>query len=366
MILGIDEVGRGPWAGPMVVGAVILGCEIDGITDSKKLSAKRRLELDGVIRKEAKAVALGWVYPVEIDTLGLAPALELACKRALEEIDTLGVAYHEIIIDGTVNLLKNTTKAGFVTTMKKADALVPSVGAASIVAKVARDNYMKQQAERYPEYGFGSHVGYGTAVHAAAIEKYGVTPLHRLSFAPIAKYRAAAPADASPKKSRLRQVFSVSTSRLPPELPATKRVKQPSARRDVNPKNTGQPHGFSDNTPAEADSTKSIGDRAETTAAEYLVSEGHTILERNWRTKFCEIDIVSQKDDCVYFVEVKHRKNDKAGSGLVYITPKKLKQMKFAARLYAHNHRLKDSNLKLAAVATNGTPPQVTDFIDSI
>lgn len=362
MILGIDEVGRGPWAGPLVVGAVILGCEIEGITDSKKLTAKRRIELDTEIRAKAKAVALGWVYPDEIDTLGLAPALELACKRALEEIDTLGVAYHEIIIDGMVNLLKNTAKGRFVTTMKKADLLVPSVGAASIIAKVARDNYMKEQAENYPQYGFGSHVGYGTAAHVAAIEKHGVTPLHRLSFAPLIKYGGdVASADVSPKKPRLRRVFSASTSRLPVELT---KLKQSSASRDAAAKNTGQPHNSSDDTSASPVTTKSIGDQAETAAVHYLENLGHTILDRNWRTKFCEIDIVSQKDGCVYFVEVKHRKNDKAGGGLAYITPKKLKQMQFAVRIYAHTNHFKESNLRLIAVATTGTPAEVVQLIE--
>lgn len=189
MILGIDEVGRGPWAGPLIVGAVVLGCQIEGITDSKKLSYKKRAGLDREIRENARAVALGWVSPDEIDKLGLAAALELACKRAMREIDKTGVTYHEIIIDGTVNFLKDTVKGDFVSTMKKADMLVPNVSAASIVAKVARDNYMKEQAAIYPKYGFASHVGYGTAVHQRAIEKYGVTPLHRMSFSPLAKYR---------------------------------------------------------------------------------------------------------------------------------------------------------------------------------
>lgn len=351
MILGIDEVGRGPWAGPLVVGAVILGCEIEGITDSKKLSLKKRIELDGEIRAKAQAVGLGWVYPDEIDTLGLAPALELACKRALEEIDTLGVAYHEIIIDGTVNLLKNTPKGRFVATMKKADLLVPSVGAASIIAKVARDNYMKEQAEKYPEYGFGAHVGYGTAAHIAAIEKHGVTPLHRLSFAPLTKYRTAFP-------------LPLSSSPIPSELshrslPAGPAVRPAPTSRKLEV-GAAPPHV------TRLSTTREIGDVAESAVANYMERLGHTILERNWRTKFCEIDIVSQKDDTVYFVEVKHRKNDKAGDGVAMITPKKLRQMQFAASLYATNDRVRGMNLQLIAVATTGQPPEVTEYIEIV
>lgn len=359
MIVGIDEVGRGPWAGPLVVGAVILGCEIDGVTDSKKLSLKKRTELDKAIRKKAKAVALGWVYPDEIDTLGLAPALELACKKALQEIDALGVAYHEIIIDGTVNLLKNTPKGRFVTTMKKADLLVPSVGAASIVAKVARDTYMKEQAKLYPEYGFGTHVGYGTAAHVAAIEKHGVTPLHRLSFAPLVKYRIAEKTVQKQVQSR-RHILSGITSGSA-KLAA---LRQSSSREVTPDKINGTSRNVSEQ-PTQL-STKSIGDQAETTATSYLESLGHIILDRNWRTKFCEIDIVSQKGDTIYFVEVKHRKNDKAGDGLAMITKKKLSQMQFAAKLYASNDRAQSLNLQLVAIATTGQPPEVTDYIEIV
>lgn len=187
MILGIDEVGRGPWAGPLVIGAVILGdAKIEGLTDSKKLSKKRRKELDVIIRETAFGIGLGWVSAEEIDEIGLSEALKLATVRAVEQIK---VPYHEIIIDGTVNFLSETAKGKYVTTMKKADLLIASVSAASIVAKVSRDSYMERQDKVHPGYGFVSHVGYGTAKHIQAIDRLGVTPLHRLSFAPLAKYR---------------------------------------------------------------------------------------------------------------------------------------------------------------------------------
>jgi len=308
MILGIDEVGRGPWAGPLVVGAVVLGREIDSLTDSKKLSAKRRIELAAEIREKASAVGLGWVHADEIDRVGLSKALQLACQRAIAEVDTLGVAYHEIIIDGTINLLKDTSKGSYVTTLAKADLLIPSVSAASIVAKVARDEYMVKQEELYPDYGFAAHVGYGTAKHRAAIGKYGVTPLHRLSFAPLAKYR-----------TRTDLVYD------PAVMSSSANV-----------------------------TTKQIGDRAEETIAEYLEKNGHEILERNWKTKFCEIDIVSQKGDTIYFTEVKYRKNDKAGGGIAAITPKKLRQMKFAAEYFALRNQLSEVNLRLAGADVAG------------
>jgi ribonuclease HII len=186
MIVGIDEVGRGPWAGPLVVAAVVLGSEpIEGLTDSKKLSKKRRQQIAEQIYLHASAIGIGWVHAEEIDEIGLAPSMTLGCKRALQQIT---VPYYEIIIDGTVNFLKETGKGDYVTTMKKADLLVPCVSAASIVAKVARDDWMAKQDVVYPGYHFKSHVGYGTAAHSRAIEALGLTPLHRRSFAPIGRY----------------------------------------------------------------------------------------------------------------------------------------------------------------------------------
>jgi ribonuclease HII len=183
MIVGIDEVGRGAWAGPMVVGAVLLGdISIPGLTDSKKLTKKQREVLDIQIRQHALAIGLGWVSAKQIDTIGLSAALKLASRRALAHIRQ---DYTEIIIDGTIALIDDPR----VTLLPKADLLIPSVSAASIVAKVARDNYMKHLDEVFPGYLFTGHVGYGTAAHRAAIETLGVTPLHRLSFAPLHKYQ---------------------------------------------------------------------------------------------------------------------------------------------------------------------------------
>ena len=196
MILGIDEVGRGPWAGPLVVGAVILGgAEIDGLDDSKKLTKKRRELLGVEIREQAAAWVLGWVSAGELDEVGMSEALRLATRRAVTQIQAQcrekKLAFDEIIIDGTVNFLADTALEQYVTVMAKADGLIPSVSAASIIAKVARDQFMAEQDAVYPGYGFASNAGYGVAKHRAAIERLGVTPLHRLSFAPLAKYVSA-------------------------------------------------------------------------------------------------------------------------------------------------------------------------------
>jgi ribonuclease HII len=319
MILGIDEVGRGPWAGPLVVGAVVLGgVVIDGLTDSKKLSKKQRERLDIEIREKAAGFGLGWVSANEIDEIGLSQALALATKRAVKQIAT---SYNEIVIDGTTNFLSGTNKEQYVTTMKKADLLVPSVSAASIVAKVARDNYMILQDDIYPGYGFKRHVGYGTATHRAAINKLGVTPLHRLSVAPLKKYASQKP-----------HIYNKSDI----ELTSNQNVV----------------------------TTKVIGDTAEDVACDYLVRLGHKILNRNWKTKYCEIDIVSKKGDTIYFTEVKYRKTNQHGDGLEVITRKKISQMKFAAKFFAHYYELNDNILCLTVMSIANEPPMVVDFIE--
>ncbi|MEP6710586.1 MAG: ribonuclease HII [Candidatus Saccharibacteria bacterium] len=334
MIVGIDEVGRGPWAGPLVVGAVVLGgATIEGLTDSKKLTKKRREELNIEIYKNAGAVGLGWVDAKEIDEIGLSAALRLATRRALEQINT---PYHEIIIDGTINFLADTNKGQYVTTLKKADLLIPSVSAASIVAKVARDAFMSEQHEIYPEYGFKSHVGYGTAAHRAAIEAHGVTLLHRLSFAPLAKYR----------DSRRVQATVHNENGFGAGAPVDVFLYEGSSDR------------------SRATTTKRIGDAAETIAAEYLKKHGHEILERNWKTKLCEIDIISSRDDTIFFSEVKYRKKPDQGGGLAAITKTKFRQMKFAAQLYGTKNKLKEVNLRLVAISMTGEPPIVETFLE--
>lgn len=166
--VGIDEVGRGCWAGPLVAGAVILSRPMRGLRDSKQLTKARREVLAARIQKQALSYGLGWVSAREIDELGLTLATTLAMRRAL---GSLTAGYDEIIIDGNLNFLSDNPKAR---TMIKADDSVPVVSAASILAKVARDGYMADAANEYPEYGFTSHVGYGTKLHMERLMLYGV------------------------------------------------------------------------------------------------------------------------------------------------------------------------------------------------
>lgn len=181
-ILGIDEVGRGCLAGPLVVGAVLLDDDIPDLKlkDSKLLSAKQRQDLLSQIKRVALAYGLGWASSQEIDKLGLTDATKLAAHRAVEHIK---IGYDKIIIDGTINLFKDDPLSQ---TLIKADNLIPAVSAASILAKCARDGYMHGLVKQYPEYGFDKHVGYATRDHLAALKLNGPCAIHRLSFKPVA------------------------------------------------------------------------------------------------------------------------------------------------------------------------------------
>ena len=174
-IIGVDEVGRGSWAGPLLVVAVKYCNYVDGLKDSKKLSATKRQKLSEQITS-TNQVGYGWLSSDEIDDYGLALAMYIAFAKALNELNYLNIP---IITDGNINyypLLKNS-KA-----IIKADNTEPAVSAASIVAKVARDYRMLEYAKKYTGYDFENNVGYGTFKHKLAIKTLGYTKIHRRSF----------------------------------------------------------------------------------------------------------------------------------------------------------------------------------------
>lgn len=301
MIVGIDEVGRGAWAGPLCIAAVALGgYEIEGLTDSKKLTKKKRDYYSDLIKQNASLVGIGWVSAAVIDRIGMSKALKLAARRAVAQLDLSEVS--QIIIDGTIQLLEDSRAI----TMKQADLLVPSVSAASVIAKVARDSYMEQIAGLFPEYEFEKHVGYGTAAHTKALQNCGPSPLHRMSFSPM-------------------------------------KTTTPSS-----------PHTH----------MKSDGYIAEDVAAAYLRDHGYKVIERNWKTKWCEVDIIASKERKLYFVEVKYRKQDTWGKGTDAITREKLRQMKFAAELWFASHGYEDGVLSTISLA--GPDYRVEEFIEVI
>lgn len=174
-MIGVDEVGRGSWAGPLVVCAVRLTEPINGLADSKLLSKKRRETLYLEIIKH-NDYCLGWVSADEIDDIGLSASLKLAAALALSGLNPQD---EQVIVDGTIQFYPSYIQAE---TLVKADTKIPAVSAASIVAKVLRDEWMAEQEDKYPRYGFSNHVGYGTLQHRQAIETLGLTPLHRKSF----------------------------------------------------------------------------------------------------------------------------------------------------------------------------------------
>ena len=177
-IAGIDEAGRGPLAGPVVVASVIMPKDsmIEGINDSKKVSEKKREKLYDIILEEAISYGIGIIYQDEIDEINILQATKKGLTEAVEQmkikpdlimvdaltgIDTLGITYQSII---------------------KGDAKCYSISAASIIAKVTRDRIMREWDKVYPEYGFAAHKGYGTAKHIAALKEYGPCEIHRRSF----------------------------------------------------------------------------------------------------------------------------------------------------------------------------------------
>ena len=312
MILGIDEVGRGPYAGPLVIGACILGdwrnsenAEwIEKLTDSKKLSAKRREELYILIKEKALAAATGWVSSAEIDEIGLSEALRLATRRAVEQIQKTKAPFSEIIIDGTMNFLARTKLEKYVSTLKKGDFLVKEISAASILAKVERDKYMVELDAVYPEYGFGKHVGYGTAAHQKAMEEFGLTPEHRRSFRPV------------------REIAESKTT------------------------------------------TKQLGDRGEQVVVDFLVAAGHEIVARNYKTKLFEVDIVSRKDRALYFTEVKYRGSNDFGAGLDFIDKKKQEKMRLAIAGFLATHPEYADFTPILAVAEVGKDFKLEEWFE--
>lgn len=182
IIVGCDEVGRGCLAGPIVTAAVILpyGVDIDGVKDSKKINKKNHEALARLIFEKSIEVQIGIKSPTEIDTLNILEADKEAMRDSIRKLHTIPDL---VLIDGDNKQLLGTEYTE--QTIIKGDAKSLTIGAASIIAKYARDLLMKSYAKQYPGYGFETNAGYGTAQHIAAIKRLGITPIHRLTFEPI-------------------------------------------------------------------------------------------------------------------------------------------------------------------------------------
>ncbi|MGI6337246.1 MAG: ribonuclease HII [Eubacteriales bacterium] len=261
LVCGTDEAGRGPLAGDIYAGAVILPPDFDvtGLDDSKKLSEKKRDALYTRITEEAVAWAVAAATFEEIDRLNILNAAMLAMRRAIE---SLPIRADYALVDGD-KLRDMPVPARCIV---NGDALSASIAAASVLAKVSRDRYMVQMAERYPGYGFEKHKGYPTKAHYDALREYGPCPIHRRTF--------------------LKKLYE-------PDIP------------DTRP-----------------------GQYGEDLAVKYLTEQGYEILERNYRIRGGELDIIAKDGDVVVFVEVKERRDALYKTGMDAVTPAKIRALR--------------------------------------
>lgn len=262
LLCGVDEAGRGPLAGDVYAAAVILpeNPELPGLNDSKKLSEKKREILYGQIIEQAVSWSVAAATAEEIDRLNILNATFLAMQRA---VDGLSVPPDYLLIDGNRRPSSLRQPCSCVV---KGDGTSASIAAASILAKVSRDRYMKKLAGEYPAYRFEKHKGYGTKEHYEALARYGASPVHRKSFL----------------------------------------------------KNLNQPG------PSNAHLAGVAGERA---AAEFLEGKGYEIVARNYHSAYGEIDLIAKNDAFLAFVEVKTRKLNSMTAPAAAVTPVKQKKI---------------------------------------
>ncbi len=271
-ICGIDEAGRGPLAGPVAAAAVILPQDLllPYLNDSKKVTEKRREVLFEQIKEKALAWAVVMVPPERIDEINILQATYEAMRTAVGQLSVRpDVLVNDAVTIPGVDILQ--------VPVIKGDAKCISIAAASILAKVTRDTYMKEMDEKYPVYGFAGHKGYGTKSHCEAILEYGPCPIHRRSF--LGKILAGSPRSAQNRET---------------------------------------------------------GRRGEEEAVRFLQKKGVKILERNFQDRDGEIDIIAQEDGVLLFIEVKYRRNDRYGEPEEAVTPEKQRNICRTALYYLH------------------------------
>lgn len=273
LLCGVDEAGRGPLAGDVYAAAVILpeDAQLPGLNDSKKLSEKKREALYDQIIEQAVSWSVAAATPEEIDRLNILNATFLAMQRA---VDGLSVTPDYLLIDGN---RRPPTLRQPCSCVVKGDGTSASIAAASILAKVSRDRYMKKLAEEYPAYRFEKHKGYGTKEHYEALAAYGISPVHRKSF--------------------LKNL-----SRL------------------------------------ESSNSHLEGVAGERAAAEFLKGRGYEIVARNYRSLYGEIDLVAQNGEVLAFVEVKTRRVNSMAAPAASVTPAKQKKIIQTALMFLSEH----------------------------
>ena len=292
VIAGIDEAGRGALAGPVVAAAVVLPDDmsqehIELIDDSKKLSTGQRERAFDVIRNYASAHGVGIVPADRIDELGIVPSTKLAMRDAIRSIRW---RIDFLLIDAVTNIGIATPSKSII----RGDSKSLSIAAASIVAKVTRDRIMSDDLEaQHPGYGFAQHKGYGTVAHMEALQKFGPSPVHRRAFKPVAQLIA---------DKSWAVLAATSASNI-------------ASRGEMN-------------------LPKGLGLNAEEAAADHLRQLGYRIIDRNYKTRHGEIDIIAKVGTEWVFVEVKGRSSTKFGRPIEALTPAKLNRIENVALSY--------------------------------
>jgi ribonuclease HII/Holliday junction resolvase-like predicted endonuclease len=307
IIVGIDEAGRGPLAGPVVASAVILppNCEIEGVNDSKKLSEKKRERLFDEIYTHALKIGVGIVHEREIDEFNILGATVKAMKMAVAQLNS---KLDILLVDGPHLKLINYNYKNII----KGDEKSLSIASASIIAKVTRDRIMKNYDLVYPEYHFAKNKGYGTKAHMKAIFDFKSTPIHRKSFKPVSEY-----------------------------LPSIKYLKD----------------------------TNKIGRLGEQFAASGIIKLGYQILEMNYNVHHVgEIDIIHKEDDELVFSEVKTQMGSKDwGNPLDQIDERKRDKIIEASNYYIEEKEFEGNvRFDVISVQFNGTKPVIKRLKDGL
>jgi len=301
VVAGLDEVGRGAWAGPLVACAALLPVEsptlaeeLAGIRDSKRLTPTRRSQFHEQISTLALSLGLGVVSSSRLDELGVVAATRLAMTRAL---DSLSTSPDYLLVDGFPLAYKGLPHQG----IPGGDDLSMSISAASIVAKVERDRMMVALDDVFPGFEFGRHKGYGTARHREALDRLGPSPVHRMSYAPM-KFRLEG-----------REQSPVESTR--------------------------------------SDARAQLGRLGEGIAAEYLERQGYVICQTNYRCDVGEVDMVALDGDCLVFVEVRTRSSRKFGSPEESITAAKRQKLVEVAQTYLQEHESQPPDWRIDVVS---------------
>lgn len=353
-LVGIDEAGRGPWAGPVVAAAVCFPPEADLgllrlLNDSKKLTPSRRETLAEQIERTALAFGIGSASPSEIDRLDIEKATFLAMQRAL--LDS-GLLPDRIVVDGSRDPgLGLPTRC-----VVKGDSLSAAIAAASILAKTTRDRLMENLGGEEDPWGFSQHKGYGTAYHQHALAVYGVSEHHRKTFKPVARsLEVAGPSEEFLKlRRRIRCVWDEED--LQAAVEAMNRSISHLGSSEawlLREELAGRTKEIAK--APKASNRRSMGSAFEDHVADFLAKRGYKILERNYHASRGEIDLIARDGDSLVFVEVKMRRGTDYGSGLEAVDSRKRERMTSAALEYlSHLDHEEDCRFDVVVVTAPG------------